>query len=72
MTIIEGIERLAEINCANGMMQIGDELREERQTIVNFLKVTEVIELDPNGGFHFVGEKADDYKKIYLETFENF
>jgi len=72
MTIQEGIERLAEINCANSMMQIGDELRDERKIIVNFLKVMEIIELDKNGGFHFIGEKSNENKKIYLDVFENF
>jgi len=72
MTIQEGIERLAEINCANSMMKIGDELRNERKIIVNFLKIMEVIELDENGGFHFIGEKSNDNKKIYLDSFENF
>jgi hypothetical protein len=72
MNIQERIERLAEINCANSMMQIGDDLRNERKIIVNFLKVMEVIELDENGGFHFIGEKSNDNKKIYLDSFENF
>jgi hypothetical protein len=72
MTIQEGIERLAEINCANSMIQISDELRNERQTIVNFLIVMEVIELDKNGGFHFIGINTDDNKKFYVDIFENF
>jgi hypothetical protein len=72
MNIQERIERLAEINYANSMMKIGDDLRNERKIIVNFLKVMEVIELDENGGFHFIGEKLNDNKKIYLDSFENF
>jgi hypothetical protein len=72
MNIQEGIERLAEINCANSMMQIGDELRDERKVIVNFLKVMEIIELDKNGGFHFIGEESNENKKIYLDVFESF
>ncbi len=72
MTIQEGIERLAQINCANSMMQIGDELRDERQIIVNFLKIMEVISLDENGGFHFIGNDANENKRNYLDAFENF
>lgn len=72
MNILDGIERLAEINCANSMIKIGDELRNERKIIVNFLKVMQIIELNENGGFNFIGEKSNEYKKIYLDAFENF
>ena len=46
--------RLAEINAANNLIEICKELREERQKIVNFLKVMNIIELSRNGGFKFV------------------
>jgi hypothetical protein len=72
MTTQEGIERLAEINCANTLIGITDELGKERQTIVNFLKVMHVIELDPNGGFHFIGDAHTENKELYLDCFENF
>jgi hypothetical protein len=71
MTIQEGIERLAEINCANTFIDIGDELKNERLNIVNFLNDMKVIELDKNG-FRFIGNDSDNNKKIYLEMFENF
>ena len=72
MNIQERIERLAEINRANNIVEISDELRDERKIIVNFLKVIEVIELNKNGGFHFIGERSNENKKIYLNIFENF
>ena len=33
------------------MIKICNELRDERQSIINFLKVMKVIELDKNDGF---------------------
>ena len=73
MTEIEkNIERLAEINCANNLIGIGQPLVDERQIITNYLKVMEVIETKGNGGFFFIGPKSTEYKKLYLDTFENF
>ena len=66
------IERLAEINCANAMTGISDELRDERRIIVNYLKVMEVIELDEGGGFHFIGKDSSINKELYLDTFKNW
>lgn len=66
------IERLAEINAANSMMDIGTDLRDERQTIVNYLKIMEKIELDPNGGFHFIGKDSKENTNIYKNSFDNF
>ena len=69
----EKIERLASINSANSMIGISDEMRDERQIIVNYLKVMDVIEVgERKGDFHFIGEKADEYKEIYLYQYENF
>jgi len=70
--IRDKVSRLAEINCAGSLFPLGEELKHERQVIVNYLKILEVIELDENGGFHFIGEKSDDMKKLYLDCFENF
>jgi hypothetical protein len=72
MKINNKVERLAEINRANTMMEIGEELRFERQYIVNFLKISKIIELEENGGFHFIGDKANEYKELYLDSFNNF
>lgn len=70
--IIKNIERQAEINAAGTLMELGQDLKDERQIIVNYLKVMEVIELDTNGGFHFIGEDAEKNKAIYLDAFNNF
>lgn len=70
MNIRNSIKKLAEINFANETIDIGDELRNERRTIVNFLKVTNIIELDENGGFHFIGDRKQENKKNYLDNFK--
>lgn len=53
--IKERICRLGEINAANSMIGIGQDLRDERQTIFNYLKVMEIVESTGNGGFTFIG-----------------
>jgi hypothetical protein len=70
--ILEKIGRLAQINCAGSMMKLGVPLVEERKIIVNYLKVMEVIEVNSKGGFWFVGDKTEEYKKIYKDVFDNF
>jgi hypothetical protein len=70
--IRNSISRLAEINRAGSLIELGKELRDERQIIVNFLKISEITESDKNGGFHFIGEEVDEMKKLYLDCFENF
>jgi hypothetical protein len=66
------IERQAEINAAENLIELSEDIKNERQSIVNILKIKEVIELDTNGGFHFIGNEADKNKAIYLEAFNNF
>ena len=70
--IIENIERLAFINAAGNMIRLGQELRDERQIIVNYLKIENVIELEEKGGFYFINENSDKYKEIYLDNYNNF
>jgi len=31
-----------------------------------------VIEINENKGFYFIGAKAKEYKTLYLDNFENF
>ena len=70
--IKERICRLGEINAANSMIGIGQDLRDERQTIFNYLKVMEIVESTGNGGFTSVGEKREVHKEWYLDSFNNF
>lgn len=70
--ITEAIERLAEINAAGVMIDLGKDLRDERQTIVSFLKVENKIELVENGGFRFVGEDSEKNKAVYMYSYQNF
>ena len=70
--IKERICRLGEINAASSMIGIGQDLRDERQTIFNYLKVMEIVESTGNGGFTFVGEKREVHKEWYLDSFNNF
>ena len=71
-SIEEKIKRLGEINAANEMIPIVEELRVERKEIVESLKECETIILDKNGGFHFVGDEKDVNKKIYLDSYNSF
>lgn len=66
------ISRLSEINCAETFIRLDKDLRDERSSIVNFLKIMEIIELDKNGGFHFIGEKSSEYKRFYLNCYKNY
>lgn len=66
------IECHADINRAETIMPLSRELRDERQIIVNYLKVMNIIALDSNGGFHFIGTAAVSNKEIYREAFDNF
>ena len=70
--IQERIYRLGEINAANSMMEIGQDLRDERQIIFNYLKVIEIVESTGNGGFTFIGENREKHKEWYLDSFNNF
>ena len=70
--IFKQIERLAGLNLAADMMGIADNLKDERKIIVNYLKVMEVIELDEKGGFRFIGEKSEEYKKHYYDSYEYY
>lgn len=68
----EKIERLAEINCAGTLMKLGEDLINEREIIVNYLKVVEVISVENDGGFRFISDDAEQHKKVYLSAFNNF
>lgn len=70
--IQERIYRLGEINAANSMVEIGQDLRDERQIIFNYLKVMEIVESTGNGGFTFIGENSEKHKEWYLDSFNNF
>lgn len=72
MKVTEAIERLAEINAADVMIDLGKDLRNERQRIVNFLKAENKIELVENGGFQFIGKDAEENKAVYRYSYQNF
>jgi hypothetical protein len=66
----EKIERLGEICGAASMMKIGEELKNEQEIIINYLKVMNVIEIGIDGrGFYFTDEK---YTDLFLEYRDNF
>ena len=71
-SIKEYIERQAEINVSETLIELSQELKDERQIIVNFLVIKEVIVLDQNGGFHFIGEDSVENKEVYLCAYNNF
>jgi len=72
MTIKEKIGKLAQINSASKLINLGDELRSERSEIIDFLYQNGIIELSEKGGFNFIGERADEYRNLYLDYFNNF
>lgn len=44
----------------------------ERINIINYLKMMNVIDLDPiKGGFYFIGNNSLEYTNFYLQIFEN-
>ena len=73
-TITEKIVRLAEINRAEIMMNLGPELRDERSVIVKMLVNESIIKLGKSGsgGFQFIGEDANENKVLYLDNHDNF
>jgi hypothetical protein len=68
------IGRLAEINRAESMVELVQELKDERSSIVKELVGESVIQLGPkgSGGFRFIGDDADENKELYLDYFNNF
>ena len=71
--IKEKIERFAEINCAEELIQLGEEIINEREEIYNFLLNMNIIKIDPKTcGFNFIDKNAEEYKKIYFDMYENF
>lgn len=66
----ENIERLGEIMGAMDMVNIGKELKDELDTIINYLKVMQVIEMCVDGrGFSFTDES---YKDVFIYSRDNF
>lgn len=66
----ENIERLGEIMGAMSMINIGKELKDELDTIINYLKVMQVIEMGVDGrGFSFTDES---YKELFIDSHDNF
>ena len=52
------------------MVNIGKELKEELDTIINYLKVMQVIEMCVDGrGFSFTDES---YKDVFIYSRDNF
>jgi len=68
--IKENIERLGEIMGAMSMVEIGKELKDELDTIMNYLKVMQVVEMNIDGrGFSFID---DIYKVVFINSRDNF
>lgn len=66
----ENIERLGEIIGAMDMVNIGKELKDELDTIINYLKVMQVIEMCVDGrSFSFTDES---YKDVFIYSRDNF
>jgi len=66
----ENIERLGEIMTAMSMINIGKELQDELETIMNYLKVMQVVEMAVDGrGFSFTDEK---YNELFIDSRDNF
>ncbi len=66
----ENIERLGEIMTAMSMINIGKELQDELETIMNYLKVMQVVEMSVDGrGFSFTDEK---YNELFIDSRDNF
>lgn len=52
------------------MINIGKELKNELDTIINYLKVIQVIEMSVDGrGFSFTDES---YKDLFIHSRDNF
>lgn len=66
----ENVERLGEIMCAMSMINISKELKDELETIINYLKVMQIIEMGVDGrGFSFTNET---YKELFIYSRDNF
>jgi hypothetical protein len=64
--MIEKIMRLAELIAASNLISLGDNLKDELQIIINYLKIMNIIEVNDKKGFHFIGEDAEKH------SFNNF
>jgi hypothetical protein len=66
----ENIERLGEIMVAMSMVKIDKELEDELDTIMNYLKVMQVVDMEVDGrGFSFTDET---YKELFIDSRDNF
>ncbi len=66
----ENIKRVGEIMGAMSMINISKELEDELDTIINYLKVMQVIEMGVDGrGFSFTDES---YKELFIYSRDNF
>jgi len=66
----ENIERLGEIMAAMNMVKIGKELEDELDTIINYLKVMQVVEMEVDSRrFSFTDET---YKELFIDSRDNF
>jgi hypothetical protein len=55
---------------AISMFKIGEELENELETIMNYLKVMQVVEMNVDGrGFSFTDET---YKELFIDSRDNF
>jgi hypothetical protein len=72
MTIENAIIRLAKINCTASMIKLNDKLKTEKQSILNLLKDRNVITIDDDGRFEFIGNDSRENNKLYLNSLEDF
>jgi len=66
------ILRLAEINCANDLIEIGIELKAERKIIVDKLTSANIIKLSENGEFNFTGDNVERNMNLYIDMYNNW
>jgi hypothetical protein len=54
------------------MIPVGEELRNERQKIVNQLKGKKLIKLEKHGNFSFIGDYKEELTQHYVDFYKNF
>jgi hypothetical protein len=69
--ILGNIERLAILNMNENSSPklFNEDSIKEREEIVHYLKINNVLETNGNGELHFIGEHSDKYNYLYMRRY---
>lgn len=65
--VLERVERLAFLNRLDNAAPnlFSEQLTKEREDIINWLKMNNILENNSNGSLHFIGENSETFDYLY-------